>query len=80
MTKIFKTLALAATMSLTGVLPMSAQSSSDPVILINPFVVPAGSEDDAIAMWMLARDFLATSRDISRPDCIGPCRLMRPTR
>lgn len=39
---------------------MAAQSTDDPVILINPFVVPAGSEDDAIAMWMQARNFLAT--------------------
>ena len=60
MTNFFKSLALAATLTLTGALPMTAQSANDPVILINPFVVPAGSEDDAIAMWMLARDFLAT--------------------
>ncbi len=40
---------------------MNAQTgANEPVILINPFVVPAGSEEEAIAMWMKARDFLAT--------------------
>ena len=36
------------------------QQRGEPVILTNPFVVPAGSEEDAIAMWAQARDFLAT--------------------
>jgi heme-degrading monooxygenase HmoA len=60
MTFTFKSLALAAALTLTGISPMNAQSANEPVILINPFVVSAGSEDDAIAMWMQARDFLAT--------------------
>ena len=55
-----KSLAVATAISLTGVTPMTAQSTDEPLILINPFVVPAGSEDDAIAMWMQARDFLQT--------------------
>ena len=60
MSKTIKNLALAAAIILTGVNPVTAQSANEPVILINPFVVPAGSEDEAIAMWMQARDFLQT--------------------
>lgn len=37
---------------------MNARSANLPLVLINPFVVPAGSEDEAVAMWMKARDFL----------------------
>lgn len=53
-----KILALAAAMVLTGVNVMNAKPVNEPVVLINPFVVPSGSEDDAIAMWKKARDFL----------------------
>ena len=60
MSKFIKNLAFAAAIILTGANPMTAQSVNEPLILINPFVVPAGSEDDAIAMWMQARDFLQT--------------------
>lgn len=37
---------------------VSTQAVNEPLILINPFVVPSGSEEDAIAMWKKARDFL----------------------
>ncbi len=60
MTITIKSLALAAAITLTGANTMNAQSANDPVVLINPFVVPKGSEDNAVAMWMQARDFLAT--------------------
>ena len=32
--------------------------ASEPVVLINPFVVPEGRESEAIAFWEQARDFL----------------------
>lgn len=57
---IFKSFAVAAALTLTGANPMTAQSTDEPLVLINPFVVPTGSEDEAIAMWMQARDFLQT--------------------
>lgn len=57
---IIRSLALVASLTLAGVNPTNAQSADDPVILINPFVVPAGSEEEAVAMWKQARDFLAT--------------------
>lgn len=36
----------------------SALSSNEPLILINPFEVPAGRLEETIAMWEQARDFL----------------------
>ncbi len=34
-------------------------NADTPVILINPFTVPEGKLDEAIAMWEAGRDFLA---------------------
>lgn len=53
-----------ALITLTGAQPMTAQtmtaqSAPKPVTLINPFIVPAGKEDEALAMWQRARDFMA---------------------
>lgn len=59
MLKHLKISAVAIAIALTGVNFMTAHSANEPVILINPFVVPSGSEDDAISMWKTARDFLA---------------------
>ncbi len=39
---------------------MNKQSNDQTVVLINPFVVPAGSVEDAITMWEQARDYLKT--------------------
>lgn len=34
--------------------------TNEPVVLINPFVVPSGSEAQALAAWETGRDFLKT--------------------
>lgn len=36
----------------------SSADNDTAVVLINPFVVPDGKLDEALAMWELARDFL----------------------
>ena len=37
----------------------SDMSDTPPVVLINPFIVPEGKVDEAIAAWEVSRDFLA---------------------
>lgn len=36
-----------------------SDTAAEPVILINPFTVAPGKEEEAVAMWEKARDFLA---------------------
>lgn len=48
--------AILATFALT----QAQAEDSPPVVLINPFTVPADALDETIAMWEQARDFLKT--------------------
>ncbi|AUR12482.1 antibiotic biosynthesis monooxygenase-like protein [Phaeobacter inhibens] len=54
-------LALITALSLSlGLSPAQADESTQNVVLINTFTVPADKLDEAIAMWDAAREFLHT--------------------
>lgn len=47
-----------AALSATNDAMKADEQSADPVVLINPFIVPEDKLDETIAMWEHARDFL----------------------